>query len=250
MNMRAGRLLAMLLLLSIALIGCDRQEAAWEEAREVDTVAAYQEFLESHPDAPQASTAERRIDELQRAVDWEEARQADTAEAYERFIAEHPEGEQADQARSRLAEMERDEQWAQLRETDDIEALRGFAERHPDTAEAAEARTRVSMLEDAAREAQAREQARIEAEERRRAEEEARLTHRVQLATLRTERAARDGAQVLQRQLADVLEGQAIEVQQVGDFHVLRTERMEEQDARAMCRRIRAQDGDCIVVPG
>jgi hypothetical protein len=248
MTIRTRSLLAAALLSLAMLAGCDRPETAWQEAQEADTIAAYQDFLDRHPDAPQAADAERRITEIRRAQRWQETAQADAAEAYEQFLAEFPDAPEAEQARERLAGIEREQQWAALRDTDDIDALRDFAERHRDHAVGAQARQRADVLEAAEFEAAERERARIAEEERRRAEEaDARRTHRVQLAALRSAERARDGASLLQRQFADVLGELAVEVAEVGAFHVVRTQPVPEEDARSLCERIRAEEGDCVV---
>ena len=244
-----GRRLLALALLGLATVGCDRQESAWQEARQGDTAGAYRQFLEDYPDSPQADEAEQRILELRRAERWQQASATNSIEAYRQFLAEFDEGEEAEQARSRLAELERDREWAALRNSDDIEAVRAFAERHRGDPIGDQARQRVEELESSAREAQAREQARLEAERERRRAEEAARSHRVQLAALDTEASARRGADMLQERLSEVLGERRIEIAEAGRFHVLRTEPLSEEDARALCDQLQANDQECLVVP-
>ena len=68
--MNSRTLLAPSFLVLALVAGCNRQEADWEEAREADTVAAYQEFLEEHPESQQAQVAQQRMRALQRAERW------------------------------------------------------------------------------------------------------------------------------------------------------------------------------------
>ncbi len=244
---RTHPLLAALIVLVAALItGCDRQQAAWEEAQEAGTMAAYQEFLETYPESPNAEQARARIDEMRRTQLWEEARQADSAAAYEAFLTEFPQSAEAEQARARLSELERTRQWEALQDSQDVQALRAFAEQHSGTPVAEQARQRASELEASAREAEAREQARLE-EERRRAEE-ATYTHRVQLAAFQTDARARQGARNLEQSLAAALGETGIEVQRSGRFYLVRTEPMPEDEARSLCDRLKTQGQDCLVV--
>ncbi len=237
---------ALIVLVAALLTGCDRQQAAWEEAQEAGTIAGYQEFLETYPESPNAEQARQRIDEMRRAQLWEQARQADTAAAYEEFLTEFPQSEEAEQARARLSELARTRQWEALQDSRDVQALRAFAEQHSGTPLAEQARQRASEIEASAREAEAREQARLE-EERRRAEE-ATYTHRVQLAAFQSEARARQGVQNLEQRLADALGDIGIEVQRSGRFYLVRTEPMPEDEARSLCDRLKTQGQDCLVV--
>ena len=235
---------AMAVLSLLPMAGCDRPEAAWEQAREQDTVAAYQEFLQQYPEAPQVAEAEERIQTLRREERWEQVRQADTIEAYQEFLGQFPEGPQAEEARAAIEARERLSRWQMLEGSDDIAALREFAVRYDAHPLAGEARQRIAGLE---AEARAREQAR-EAERQRRLAEEAARTHRVQLAALRTEEQARAGVYRLQERLADMLGDTKLEVVQSGSYHFVRTEPMEEEQASDICQRLKARNQDCLVV--
>jgi hypothetical protein len=243
MNSRV--LLAPVLLVLAMAAGCDRQESAWQDAREADTVPAYQSFIEDYPDGPQAEQARQRMHELRRAEQWERARSADRAEAYQQFVTDFPEAPEAEQARARLAEVERERDWENLRESGDVQALRDFAERHRGDPVADRARQRVEALEAEAREA---EQARRAAEEERRRAEEATRTHRVQLAAFRSEERANQGVQSVEQQLAEVLGETRLEVTRSGDFYAVRTQPLAEGDARTLCNRLQENDQECLVV--
>jgi hypothetical protein len=236
--------LAPVLLVLAMAAGCDRRESAWQDAREADTVAAYQSFIEDYPDSPQSEQARQRMRELQRAEQWERARGADSAEAYQQFVADFPEAPEAERARARFEELERERAWEDLRQSGDILALRDFAERHRGEPVADQARQRIEELEAQAREA---EQARREAEEERRRAEEATRTHRVQLAAFRSEERANQGVQLLEQRLARLLGETRLEVDRSGEFYLLRTQPLSEDDARALCSRLQENDQECLV---
>ncbi len=99
----AGWLL--LLLAAGLLIGaCSRQEAAWRDARQADTDAAYSAYLEDHPAGVHAAEARQRVGELREQQAWQRALRFDTPESYQRYLAAHPDGRYGDAARGRLAE--------------------------------------------------------------------------------------------------------------------------------------------------
>ncbi|MEQ8861491.1 MAG: SPOR domain-containing protein [Pseudomonadales bacterium] len=236
---------AALLFCALALSGCDRQEAAWQEAQATDTAAAYQAYLEEHGDSPQAVEAEQRIRALQRTKLWEEARQADTADAYRRFLEQFPDADRAEQARERLSEIERQTAWERLRGSSDIAALRAFVETQPGDPLAEQARQRVSAL---TAEAERQEQARREEERQRRLAEEAAYSHRVQLAALRTEQQARSGADGLKQRFADILGKTDLELERSGNYYLVRTVPLSADDAHSLCERLKAKNQDCLVV--
>jgi hypothetical protein len=239
-----------LALAALTLAGCDRERSDWRDAEAADTITAYQNFLLRYPDGTQATEARQRLAALQRAARWAAASEADTVDAYRQFLAEFPEGEEADRARARLEVLEPETEWAAVQDSPSVEALRAFAERYPEHPARAEALERATALEAAAREAEARRLA----DEQARREEEARArqlaegTHRVQLAALRTEARARQGADMLGQQLADVLGAHRIEVDESAGFFRLRTTPMPHEEAAALCRRLRSQGQDCMVV--
>lgn len=238
------RLGPILLVLAIAA-GCDRQESEWEDAQTADNVSSYQEFLERYPDSARAGEAEQRIRALRAKERWEQARDTGSVEAHQQFLRDFPEAEQAEQARSRLTQLERDRDWENLRDSNDVQAIRAFGERHRGDPVAEEARQRIQQLETEAREAEARDQARLEAERRA---AEAERGHRVQLAAFRSEERANEGAEILERRLAEILAQTQIEVTQSGSYHLLRTQPLSEDDARSMCRRLQESDQECLVV--
>ena len=243
MNVRTTTAAATIVLMLLAS-GCDRQEAAWQEAREADTITAYEAYVEEYGDSQQANDAQQRIRALRAAELWQETRQAGTVKAYQRFLQQFPGTPEAEEARARLAELERQNEWAGLRTSGDIDALRAFAERYHDYPLGEEARQRVGELE----EAEAREQARLEEERQRRLAEEATRTHRVQVAALSSEEQARHGAGRLEERLAATLGKIGLEIEESGRFYLIRTEPLTEPDARSLCERLQDQNQECFVV--
>lgn len=66
----------------IFLFACSTVKPDYKEARRLDTIAAYQEFLRTHPQSEFTEAAHTRID----AINFEKAKAANTVLAYEQFM--------------------------------------------------------------------------------------------------------------------------------------------------------------------
>ena len=236
------------LALTLALIGCDRQGDAWEEAQQQDTIAAYEAFAERYPDSSEAEQARARAESLRAEQAWNEALQRNTAEAYREFIEAHPDADMVDEARDRLATLEREAEWQDLADSENIAELRAFAADHPDSPEAELARDRISELE-ARAEAERRERERQQELERERQaqREAAQRTHRVQLAAVRGQEQADRSIELLEQRLGEVLGEVGLEAQQSNGLFVLVTRPMRPEAAEALCERLKQRDQDCLV---
>jgi len=240
------------LLMALALVGCDRQGAEWEEAQEKDTITAYEAFAESYPESPEADQARSRIETLRAEQAWSDARQRDTVEAYRGFIEAHPDAATVDVARSRLQTLEREAAWQDLADSENAGALRAFAANYAGSPEAELARERISELEaQAEAERREREQAaeqEREAERERQARREAeQATHHVQLAAVRGRDQADRGIEMLQQRLDELLGDVGLEVQQSNGLYLLVTEPMSQDKAEQLCQTFKQRDQDCLV---
>lgn len=230
------------LLLTLALVGCDRQGADWEEAQQEDTVAAYETFVERYPESPEADQARSRIEKLRAEQAWTDARQRNTAEAYREFIEAHPDAGAADEARDRLDTLEREAAWQSLADSEDLAELRAFAAEHPDSDEAELAQARIGELE-ARAEAERRQRER-ERQARREAEQN---THRVQLAAVRAQAQAGRSIGLLEQRLGEVLGDVGLEAQRSNGLHLLVTEPMRREQADELCETLKQRGQDCLV---
>ena len=85
------------------LVGCATPKKDWEKAQRLNTIEAYEEFLQKHPDSEFAYEAKHKIEELA----WERAKEQNTIEAYEEFLQKHPFSIFALDAKERIANLER-----------------------------------------------------------------------------------------------------------------------------------------------
>lgn len=131
---------------ALLVIACSNPEADWTKAQTQHTEAAYQAFLERHPDSEWASKAQAELDVIRDRHDWEKARTVDAIEAYNNYLLAHPVGAYLGEARQRIHELEIEEAWAAAQSAGSRVALEDFIIRYADTAQAAEARTALSKL--------------------------------------------------------------------------------------------------------
>ncbi len=105
-TVRARKPLAGALLLSavalLVLAGCSREQQDWRSAEGADTMEAYGQFIERHPESELATQARTRIGQLGEQRDWQRAGSADTADAYRQFLTQHPNGKWSQEARIRI----------------------------------------------------------------------------------------------------------------------------------------------------
>lgn len=240
------------LLMALALVGCDRQGADWEEAQEKDSITAYEAFAERYPESPEADQARSRIETLRAEQAWNDARQRDTVEAYRGFIEAHPGAATVDEASTRLQTLERETAWQDLADSEDVAALRAFAANHAGSQEAELARERISELE-AQAEAERREREQAAEQERERERElQARReaeqgTHRVQLAAVRGQDQANQGIELLEQRVGEALGDAGLEAQQSNGLYLLVTQPMSRDQANELCKTLKQRGQDCLV---
>ena len=80
------------------LVGCATPKKDWEKAQRLNTIEAYEEFLQKHPDSEFAYEAKHKIEELA----WEKVRQKDSINAYENFLQKYPKSKFVTEARHRI----------------------------------------------------------------------------------------------------------------------------------------------------
>ncbi len=99
---KAARNFAVALFVCGLTAACTRPDAAWDEARQLDTPDGYASYQERHPRSPHATEARTRREALLAERDWSVARNADTIDAYREYLEKHPEGLWAGKAKERV----------------------------------------------------------------------------------------------------------------------------------------------------
>jgi hypothetical protein len=128
------------------LAACADPEADWARAAAENTEAAWQAFIEKHPDGEWAQRAQAELDTIKDTQDWENARATDAIEAYNNYLLAHPTGAHMGEARQRIAELETDAAWSAASTAGTREALEEFLTRYADAPQAEQARAQLAAL--------------------------------------------------------------------------------------------------------
>jgi hypothetical protein len=90
----------------VLIVGCASVESHYKETRELDTIEAYEEFIQKYPDSEFANEAKKRLEHLESSQkDFEVAKIKNTIESYKEFIAKYPENEHVKEAEVRIREI-------------------------------------------------------------------------------------------------------------------------------------------------
>ena len=132
---------------AMVLIGaCSNPEADWKKAGAEGTEAAWQAFLDKHPEGEWAQKAQAQLDGIRDARDWEGAQTSDAIQAYNNYLLAHPTGAHMGEARQRIAELEAQAAWQAAQAAGTREAIEEFLIRYADTPQAEQARARLAEL--------------------------------------------------------------------------------------------------------
>lgn len=204
----------------LGLAACSSAQSDWQESNASDTVSAYQEFLQKHPNTPQSVEARNRIHALQDEEAWTRARQVNTPQSYQNYIQEQPSGTHVAEAKDNVAASERATAWLAASATDTPESLQGFLQKYPEGPEADKAKARLAQL----------------------------TGFRVQLATFHSEQQAEKIRDKLQGKYGDVL-GSVVIVPGAGaNLHVLQSAAMGQGEANNACAKLKKDHLTCEVV--
>lgn len=133
----AGRLLAVVLMLvTLMLVGCNREPAAWSTAQKLNTVQAYESYLGKHGTGPHAAEAKGLMVEVQ---EWDKARAAPGIESLESFLQKYPGTRMRSEAERLLAPLTEARDWEKACAGASVESLEGFLTKYPQSSRADEA---------------------------------------------------------------------------------------------------------------
>jgi len=202
------------------LVGCSSAQSDWSQANASNTVAAYQRFLDQHPNTTQAVVARNRIHALEDQQAWAQAQQANTLQAFQTYLREQPSGIHVAEAKDRMAANERMTAWTAASSANTVEALQAFLEKYPQGPQASEAKTRLAQI----------------------------TGYRVQLASFKSEKQAEKTRERLQGKYGDVLGSVVIVPGPTSSVHDVRSAPMGEGEANSACAKLKRDHHSCEVV--
>jgi len=138
--------LGLSLLSAVALVACGSSQGDWNTANTAGTVAAYQQFLNKHPNDQHDAAARQRIQTLQDDQAWKSAQTTNTVESYQGYVTAQPNGAHVQDAQQRIAGFESASAWQTAKTTGTEAALQDFLQKYPQSTEADQARTALQQL--------------------------------------------------------------------------------------------------------
>jgi cell division septation protein DedD len=208
------------LLAGATLVACSSAQSDWQRASVSNTVAAYQTFLDKHPNTPQSVRARNRIRDLEDQQAWAQAQQANTVLAYQDYIQRIPPGSHVAEAKDHISASERSVAWIAASSADTTEALQAFLQKYPQGPEADEAKAKLAQL----------------------------TGYRVQLASLRSEKQAERARDRLQGKYGDVLGSVEIVPGTTPDRHLVLSAQMGQGEANTACAKLKKAHQTCEVI--
>ncbi|MBI3195447.1 MAG: HEAT repeat domain-containing protein [Ignavibacteriae bacterium] len=130
---------ALLTILASLLNGCASSTSGWKEAQSINTLEAYQDFLDSNPSKEHADSARWKIDTLS----FLRAKQEHTISSYDRYLRQFPRGEFAHEVSERLEKLFFHKQ---TEAENSVNGYDDFLQRFPNGVFANEARSRREQL--------------------------------------------------------------------------------------------------------
>jgi outer membrane protein assembly factor BamD (BamD/ComL family) len=132
---------------AVFIVACSSAESDWNQANQTHTVAAYQDFLNKHPDSPHAADAKTQIQTLQDNQAWATAQQTNTADGYQQYLTAEPNGAHAQEAQQKLTALKATDAWNSTKNNPTEASLNSFLQMYPNTPEADQARSMLQTLD-------------------------------------------------------------------------------------------------------
>ncbi len=142
-----------------------QEEREWEDARYSNTLDAYQDFINKHPNSIHSEKAQQKIDDIERKLRgkeedaWKYAVSNNSISGYQKYVNNYPNSKYIKQARQKiedLKEKERIEQlkrqeeadWKSATQTNSIVGYQNFIDKYPDSKYVGIANQKISDITD------------------------------------------------------------------------------------------------------
>lgn len=119
---------------------------AWEETKNVATVAAYQKFLAIYPKGRYATEARRLMVEQEDTEAWQNALKKNTIVSYDAYLERYPNGKHQHKAWELLKSLEETKAWQLAQRRDTVSAYRKYLLDYPKSKHWEEAQTRIQDI--------------------------------------------------------------------------------------------------------
>ncbi|HXS22193.1 MAG TPA: hypothetical protein VN735_13240 [Steroidobacteraceae bacterium] len=129
-----------------ALVACSNPNADWQKANQTNTEAAYQQFIQQHPNDSRVAQARNRINALKDEQAWTAAQNANTLDAYQQYLQSEPNGMHAADAQDKVNSLQQDAAWSTAQSTNTAAGYQDFLQKYPNSSHAADAQDALKKL--------------------------------------------------------------------------------------------------------
>jgi outer membrane protein assembly factor BamD (BamD/ComL family) len=203
------------------IVACSSAESDWKKAETANTAAAFQDFLNQHPNDTHASEARDRLGKIEDDQAWSGAQATNTVDAYQQYLQKQPNGAHVPDANTQIADLQRAADWKTAQAANTPAALQDFLKKYNRGPEVDQAHAQLLQLQG----------------------------YRVQLATSPNEKAAQKSLEHLQAHLKGDLPAVAV-VPPAGDekLYKVASQPMSQADAESACEKLKKSHQHCEVV--
>jgi TolA-binding protein len=129
-----------------ALAACSSPNADWQKATQQNSVAAYQQFIQEHPNDARVEQARNRINALQDEQAWTAAKNANTLDSYQQYLQQEPNGMHAADAQDKVNGLQQDAAWQTAQSTNTAQGYQDFLSKYPNSPHASDAQAALKQL--------------------------------------------------------------------------------------------------------
>jgi outer membrane protein assembly factor BamD (BamD/ComL family) len=214
-------LLVLCVITAGALAACANPNADWQKANQQNTVAAYQQFIQQHPNDARVAQARDRISALQDEQAWTAAQSTNTLDGYQQYLQQEPNGMHAADAQDKVNSLQSDAAWSSAQSTNTAAGYQDFLQKYPNSPHAADAQAALKQL----------------------------TGYQLLLGTARSQAVADKLTQHLKDKFGSDLQD-VVEVPPTGKSKTIeiRSAGMTQDDATAACKKLRKAHQHCEVV--
>lgn len=138
--------LVLCVIMAGALAACSSPNADWQRATTQNTVAAYQQFIQQHPNDARVEQARNRINALNDEAAWTTAQNANSLDGFQQYLQQEPNGMHAADAQDKINALQQDAAWQTAQQTNTAAGYQDFLTKYPNSPHAGDAQAALKQL--------------------------------------------------------------------------------------------------------
>ncbi|MFZ0501015.1 MAG: SPOR domain-containing protein [Steroidobacteraceae bacterium] len=129
-----------------ALVACSNPTADWQKANQQNSIAAYQQFIQQHPNDARIAQARDRINALTDEQAWTTAQSTNTLDGYQQYLQQEPNGMHAADAQDKVNSLQSEAAWSSAQSTNTAAGYQDFLQKYSNSPHTADAQAALAQL--------------------------------------------------------------------------------------------------------